>query len=402
MSSSPLRRFRPAWASYWAYGLAMLALLGLWSIQRELFGALAGALGLPDGLAVVGLMVAFFPLVAGVLLHRYTRRYDIEGGATLRRTDGLLSRRSRGVELTGQVQVDLLQSVPGRLLRYGTVAFWTGDDRSRLVWENVSDPTGVLALVQELRQPGEAVAAGAGAPVATTPTLAGAARTGTTGFGPHAATTGPEESEAVDTPFGTYRAHGDGTVTHEPSGLRMIRAPWGMLWDGERFRGEPIRLGWRQAVDLFGQGPDVSYDVGGSVSALFSREKRDASHPRHGYRGGRCRVRFAGFSDWRLPTGEELGRMSACTACFSSDGTGSGTVPGVPPDALRGWGWRDPANAGAFERLYPELSAGLVHLWSATGLGGIYAWAFDGSFPVADHETRSEMAVVFVRQDTPG
>lgn len=66
------------------------------------------------------------------------------------------------------------------------------------------------------------------------------------------------------------------------------------------------------------------------------------------------------------------------------------------------WRFHGKANKAIRARLYPEFTQSPTHLWTATGLGGGLAWAYDGSFPPGDHKTRSEMGVIFVRRIKPG
>ena len=91
------------------------------------------------------------PIIAGVVYHRYTHAYEIENGRKLRLLAGFISRVKREFPLTDKVQTDMGQSIAGRLLNYGTIAFWTGDDRSRLVWAKVSDPDRVIAYLDLLK-----------------------------------------------------------------------------------------------------------------------------------------------------------------------------------------------------------------------------------------------------------
>lgn len=400
--------FRPAWRSYWPSAIALLGVYGLWIVQRELFDGIAGALGFPAELSAIGLLIGAAPILAAVLVHHFTRSYELIDGHTVRGTTGFIARQRRQLELSGQVHVDLEQSVAGRLLRYGTLVFWTGDDRSRLQWRNVPVPTQIMDTVDAMRARGDSTvgvpapgggagaSAGPSAPSATPEEVAAgmlraARKAKLTGFGSvPASPTG--EPIRYETPFGSYTDHQDGTVTHVESALRMIRAPWGMRWSGERFEGVPIQLTWDEAARLFGRGADVPYHVGGTM-ARFGEAKRQAAAHAHGYEVGKCSVDFAGRTDWRLATGDELGRMSASLECFMEEDRLR------PTDEEVDWAWRGEKNRALVQKLYPELFPG-PHLWSATGLGDGLAWGYDGSFPVGDHQMRLEKAVVFVRNET--
>jgi hypothetical protein len=371
----------------------------LWSVQRELFNGLAAAIGIPVEWSSLGLLIGLAPIAAGVLFHHFTHLYELEGGQRLRATRGFIARVRREFTLSPQVQVDLRQTAMGRLLNYGSVRFWTGDDRSGLEWTNVKDPAGLVDAVHAVRTPdgtGEAASPATPATPATParPTIEAAKRTRRTGFGPavppRAEATGPTVvPTTIETPFGHYTAHADGTVGHRESGLSIVRAPWGMVWDGTRFHGEPIRLPWGEAVRLFGRGVEVPYSVGDSMDR-FDAAKQHASAVRHGYRNGICRVDFAGFEDWRLPTAVELSILLVTTA------TGDEPAPG---DAARGWTWGAEHNARVVRELYPEFSAAPPALWTATGLGDALAWGFDGTLPPGDLKTRIPMGVMLVRSD---
>lgn len=388
-----------------------MGVYALWLVQRQLFDGVTAAIGIPAELSAIGLLLGAAPILTAVAIDRFTKSYELVGNHTLRGTSGFIARQQRQLELSPQVHLDLEQSVAGRLLGFGTLTFWTGDDRSRMVWKNVANPTAVMGLVDSMRRGSGGVrdtqpAAGeagfstglAGVPAAPPPTpeetaaqiLREAKKTKSTHFGPVTAPAGAEPAR-YDTPFGTYVDHKDGTVSHVESNLRMIRAPWGMQWEGDRFHGVPVQLTWPEAVGLFGRGSDVGYDVGGTM-AMFGEAKRQASAYAHGYEVGRCRVHFAGRVDWRLPTADELGRLSASLQCFISETRHHRT------DEEFGWDWRGEKNWSLVQLLYPELFPG-PQLWSATGLGGGLAWAYDGSFPVGDHETAHQRAVVFVRNE---
>ena len=231
------------------------------------------------------------------------------------------------------------------------------------------------------------------------PTLTTAKKTGRTHFGADGPV-GGSSPKSYETPFGTYVDQGDGTVSQRESGLRMVRAPWGMVWTGERFVGSPIPLRWDEATRLFGRGVEVPHGVGGT-GASFGRAKRAAAAARNGYESGRCRVEFAGSSDWRLATADELGVLSASAAGFTEGLSDRGSDFGLSDDDRHGWRWNGRESRKVFERLYPELSTNPAWIWSANGVGGGLAWGFDGSYPVGDHKTTKEMGVMLLRTETP-
>lgn len=144
-------RLRPAWGSYWRVWIACGGVIALWSAQRQLFDGLTRALGFPAELSVIGLLVGLAPIIVGMLYHRYTRSYEIEDGVKLRASVGFIARVKREFSLTDKIQADAAQSVPARLLNYGTIGFWTGDDRSRLEWIGAPDPDRIVAYIDSLK-----------------------------------------------------------------------------------------------------------------------------------------------------------------------------------------------------------------------------------------------------------
>ena len=144
-------RLRPAWLSYWGSLLAALSVIGLWFVQRHLFAGLAGSIGIPETFAWAGLAIGLLPIVARVLYHRYTRSYEIENGAKVRLVVGFIARVKREFPISDKVQTDMGQSFVGRIFNYGTLAFWTGDDRSRLVWKDAPDPDKVITFIDRIK-----------------------------------------------------------------------------------------------------------------------------------------------------------------------------------------------------------------------------------------------------------
>jgi len=405
-------RMRPAWTSYWRSGLAAVVVTGLWFVQRELFDGLAQRLGIPVELSGLGLAIALLPIVAGVAYHRYTHAYEIENGRKLRLLAGFISRVKREFPLTDKVQTDMGQTIAGRLLNYGTIAFWTGDDRSRLEWRNAPDPDRIIAFLDELKS---SVSEASGDRATThsdalsqdvsrmpaPPTLKEAKSTRHTHFGRAAEYKELKDMVAkrITTPFGDYVDNDDGTVSHSASGLMWLRAPWGMVWTGQGFSGEPILMRWGDAVDLFGCGEAVGYNIGGTF-AYMGHEKRAASAFENGYKKGKCIIDAAGYKDWRLPTAGELSRFAPFLHKHAGEDTYLETR--LPADEESDWWWKIGASKAHFERLYPELFGTGVRLWTATGLGGGLAWAYDGSMPAGDHKTGGAMGVMFVRRLTGG
>jgi hypothetical protein len=401
-------RLRPAWASYWGSFLGAVGVFVLWLMQKQIIDGLMSEFGVPAALSILGLIVPLLLIFTPAFYHRYTHSYEIENGNKLRLIEGFISRVKREFPLTDKVQTDMGQTLIGRILNYGSLAFWTGDDRSRLNWTNVADPDRVIAYIDQMKsgnQPGaEASPKGAVETISTSlpapPSLKQAKSSKLTHFGSADEFKPISERVAkrIKTPLGTYIDNDDGTVTDEWSGLMWLRAPWGMVWTGNGFAGEPLVLNWRTAVDLFGRGTVVGYNVG-STKAYMNHEKRAASAFESGFERGRCTVQAAGFRDWRLPTAAELDRFSPYLHGNSMDLT---EYPHEFSKDQYEWRWREPAAVAVFKRLYPEIRSTRPHLWTATGAGGGIAWAYDGGLPVGDFKTNEERSVIFVRKLTGG
>lgn len=423
-------RLRPAWFSFWGSGIAMACVFLLWLARKEIFDGLAQSVGIPAELSALGLVIGVAPIALGVLYQRYTSSYEIEDGKVIRLTRGFISRVKREFSLTDKIQADMAQTIPARLLNYGRIAFWTGDDRSQLIWANAPDPDKIAAYINALKSSDRhhfaaappytratsspASPAGSAinpAPVAiptapghTLPTLAEAKKTKATHFGLASSTATDTIRKRIKTPFGHYIDNGDGTVSHEETGRMWIRAPWGMVWDGDKFTGDPIKLKWEEATRLFGRGAAVDYSIG-STMAFFGKEKRAASAFYNGYKLGKCRVSFAGYQDWRLPTGDDFQLMSAsCRPHRMGDGDHDPADHQLSEDEViaLGWRWLGKANKSVIARLFPEFftltSRRKILLWSANEIGSALAWAYDGNFPVGDHRIKTPMGVMFVRQ----
>lgn len=405
---------RPAWLSYWGSLLAAMAVIGLWVVQRSLFDGMADTLGIPAEFAGLGLVIGLLPIAIRVFYHRYTHAYEIENGTKLRLVAGFISRVKREFPLTDKVQTDMGQSLIGRLLNYGTLAFWTGDDRSRLTWKDAPDPDQVVAFLDRLksgdpsashqsrnafRKASPASGDGRAGRIQEPPTLKEAKSSKYTHFGrsPEYKQLSEMIEKRIKTPLGDYIDNDDGTVSDEEGGLMWLRAPWGMVWAGSGYVGDPIALKWGAAADLFGRGVDVGYNVGSSM-AYMGHEKRRASAISNGYKKGNCVVHAAGYKDWRLPTAEEIDRLSPYIHSNSNDAGREGH--NLSRDDTYDWQWHGKAARAVFQRLYPELSAMKSYLWTANGVGGGLAWAFDGGLPVGDFKVSDERPVLFVRTIT--
>ncbi|MGP0594310.1 Lcl domain-containing protein [Nitrospira sp. T9] len=183
-------------------------------------------------------------------------------------------------------------------------------DGEKFIWENVPRADIVKRFIQTLRRPDSA-------PFQTmhnsqkenSPSsvalhddpIKEARESRRTGFG-------NEENLANSNPpkqCENWIIHGDGTATDEHSGLMWIQAPWGKKWTGNSFTGDAIKLTWPEATELFGKGCRGSHDTQKNMAHLTEKNFADTDYV-HGYRHGYCTVHFAGYTDWRLPTANEL------------------------------------------------------------------------------------------------
>lgn len=99
--------------------------------------------------------------------------------------------------------------------------------------------------------------------------------------------------------FGSWTIHDNGTVTDHTNNLTWLRAPWGTIWNGQHFIGDPMPLQWQEATDLFGKGIFVR-----TPFPTISLEQRPTKINEN-YTKGSCKVSFAGEDTWRLPTAAE-------------------------------------------------------------------------------------------------
>lgn len=186
----------------------------------------------------------------------------------------------------------------------------------------------------------------------------------------------------IETPLGTYICYHDGTFSDMRNRLMWIQAPWGMNYNGKKFKGERIKLTWREAKKLFGYGGKISH----TGSAL--RKEDIEKYPHNEYKRGICEVRFSGYRDWRLPTAEELLTLGLFVEKESwekdtnYDGYDSPSAP--KSKQLR-------------ETLFPDCpDIYFQGVWSAND-NGEYAWGSDGQDSMGDFNVDSMRAVLFVR-----
>ena len=80
-----------------------------------------------------------------------------------------------------------------------------------------------------------------------------------------------------------------------------------MKWNGKSFNGQPAYVNWDEASNLFGKGTLLEMneaEIVGDYPKYYKDSKFNSN-----YIYGKVKIKFAGFSDWRLPTVEELSRL---------------------------------------------------------------------------------------------
>ena len=120
-------------------------------------------------------------------------------------------------------------------------------------------------------------------------------------FGSTETLNGANAASKKNSSIGDWVVNGDGTVTDSLHGLMWIQASWGMIWNGGKYIGNSIDLPWSDAKKLFGEG----VFTGKTEYGTLSMEQLNNISFDHGYTSGACRIHFAEFSDWRLPTADE-------------------------------------------------------------------------------------------------
>ena len=167
----------------------------------------------------------------------------------------------------------------------------------------------------------------------------------------------------IDTPGGTFILYNNGTFLDVANNLIWIQAFWGMKYDGNRFKCQPVKINWLQATGLFGYGGVIP-----KPAALRMEDIKEKHNDK--YVQGWCSVYFAGKVGWRLPTAKELLTLSFC-------GTG------------------DKKSQALCEELFPDCPR-IYAVWSANE-NGEYAWCLDGHDNLGDYKKNEDKFVLLVR-----
>ena len=276
MDGSDIATYRPAWASYWKAWLAVAALAAsayAFSQVRSTY------LETPAQFQEIAPLVSFAPallIIAGILFHRYTRAYQIESGRRLRTTIGFIARDRREFLISDKIQTDLKQTVLSRLLGYGTLRFWTGDDQSGQSWVDVAAPNRLEAEIKALalntddaaRKPSKN-AASARTKISSPP------------MNPAALAT----PSLAKPPAGTKFANHAIILPRFPSSFVRHIGSLDTAVEPQQFvtKGEPLLTLTLMTEDetLFGGGKVVDVAIPAPVSGLVLRRSHFASRPAH-------------------------------------------------------------------------------------------------------------------------
>lgn len=199
----------------------------------------------------------------------------------------------------------------------------------------------------------------------------------TTDFGNHRIAQLESPDEVINhSLFGKLTIKGNGTWTDEKNRLMWIQAPWGMDWNGQHFAGNPIKLDWYTATELFGRG---GYMKGLGANLIVDNSSEAAKVK---YTKGSCRVKFASSESWRLPTAMEMNTIGF----YKKDDTLYDSSSSEESKKLR-------------EHLFPSLATltEKYFLWTANEAGSNTAWAVDGVWPPGDFKYSQEFFILFVR-----
>ena len=205
----------------------------------------------------------------------------------------------------------------------------------------------------------------------------------TADFGTYRNVTKETDSTILETNyFGTWHINGNGTVTDTKNKLTWIRAPWGTTWNGEDFVGNPIPIKWREAAELFGKGISVKKPF-----PTLTLEQRPTNF-KENYTKGSCKVTFADYDTWRLPTAAECDALQFY----------------VPLDMDHDlYKLHDQERLTLRAQLFPFLVAfskqnNLKYkLWSADIADVHSAWTHHGSTSLDDTKTDNLCYVLFVK-----
>jgi hypothetical protein len=272
MTDIDISTYRPAWASYWRAWLAIAVLAGGTFILAKGGGLAPDApLRANAPIWVLGLAPIAAILLA-VLFHRYTRAYEIENSRRLRTTIGFIARTRREFLISDKIQTDLGQTVLGRVLGYGTLRFWTGDDQSGQSWVNVAAPNRLEAQIKAMAMNLEHRAH---TPSANT--ASGPAKKSNSPIKPPPSLPQP--------PAGTVFASHAIILPRFPSSFVRHIGSLDPAVDPQQYvtRGEPLLTLTLMTEDetLFGGGKSVDIVIRAPVSGLVLRRSHFASRPSH-------------------------------------------------------------------------------------------------------------------------
>lgn len=251
--------------------------------------------------------------------------YEVVDGRMLQTRSGVILKSTATLRIDSVIGIDVARTVKSTVLGLGSadLVFRDAGGSSTFMWENVPEAETVRDYILALRdEPAiwQFEPEGVGPSTHVHPALAIARSSSRADFGSGATQKSHGSPQTINgtiilaaTPERIVRDvqlidNGDGTVTDPVNHLMWIKSPWGTLWNGAQFSGEPIRLTWLEATELFGRG-EVLLSRSEDHGVAFTSDERASTGIEFGFRRGSCRVSFAGFDDWRLPTVADWGTV---------------------------------------------------------------------------------------------
>lgn len=143
-------RTRPAWATFLGSWVLLGISLFLTFYYHDALRSFAAYFGIPLGYASFAILLPSVIIVIITVLRRYHWTFELDQ-QHVRLKRGYLAQSERKIQLVAWVNIDLDRSILGRLFNYGSLGFWSGDEKSRLTWWGVSSPIAVRQYIERIR-----------------------------------------------------------------------------------------------------------------------------------------------------------------------------------------------------------------------------------------------------------